>query len=141
MRTDRNLITIVLRNLIENAIKFSDEHEEVLVRGLCEPGESEHVPDICVFEVIDHGEGIPLPMQQRIFERFYQVDQSRDGSKIARGTGLGLAIVKHAVRTLGGSIKVKSVWQRGTTMRVELPGALSPRESHADRTGEGPSAA
>jgi two-component system phosphate regulon sensor histidine kinase PhoR len=139
LRTDRNLLTIVLRNLIENAIKFSSEGDEVLVRGLVEDTESGRGRRPCVFEVIDHGQGIPLPMQQRIFERFYQVDQSRDGSKIARGTGLGLAIVKHAVRTLGGAIKVKSVWQRGTTMRVELPGALPPRERSAGSGG--PSAA
>ncbi len=141
MRTDRNLITIVLRNLIENAIKFSSEKDEVLVRGMVEAGDDEHTHHMCVFEVIDHGQGIPLPMQQRIFERFYQVDQSRDGSKIARGTGLGLAIVKHAVRTLGGTIKVKSVWQRGTTMRVELPGAIPPLGANPDRADEDPSAA
>lgn len=120
LRTDRNLLTIILRNLIENAIKFSKDGDEVLVSGRIEPGDDADGPRNCVFEVIDHGVGIPLPMQQRIFERFYQVDASRDGSKIARGTGLGLAIVKHAVRTLGGNIRVKSVWKRGTTMTVEL---------------------
>lgn len=124
LRTDRNLLTITLRNLIENAIKFSDKGDEVLVRGSVEAEEDPRASRTCLFEVVDHGQGIPLPMQQRIFERFYQVDASRDGSKIARGTGLGLAIVKHAVRTLGGTIKVKSVWQRGTTMTVELAGAV-----------------
>ncbi|UYV12302.1 MAG: PAS domain-containing sensor histidine kinase [Phycisphaera sp.] len=124
LRTDRNLVTIILRNLIENAIKFSDKGDEVLVRGVVEPGADPNAARTCVFEVIDQGQGIPLAMQQRIFERFYQADTSRDGSKVARGTGLGLAIVKHAVRTLGGTIKVKSVWQRGTTMTVELAGAV-----------------
>jgi len=124
LRTDRNLVTIILRNLIENAIKFSNEGDEVLVRGSVQPNTNPRAMRTCVFEVVDHGQGIPLPMQQRIFERFYQADTSRDGSKIARGTGLGLAIVKHAVRTLGGTIKVKSVWQRGTTMTVELTGAV-----------------
>lgn len=141
MRTDRNLLTIVLRNLIENAIKFSAHDDEVLVRGVVETVEGDATQVLCVFEVVDHGEGIPLPMQQRIFERFYQVDQSRDGSKIARGTGLGLAIVKHAVRTLGGTIKVKSVWQRGTTMRVELPSALPPADARDQRADQDPSAA
>lgn len=124
LRTDRNLITIVLRNLIENAIKFSKAGDEVLVRGTVGRGANPREARACVFEVIDQGQGIPLPMQQRIFERFYQADTSRDGSKIARGTGLGLAIVKHAVRTLGGTIRVKSVWQHGTTMTVELAGAV-----------------
>lgn len=124
LRTDRNLLTIILRNLIENAIKFSGRGDEVLVRGVAEPDEDPRAARTCVLEVIDQGQGIPLPMQQRIFERFYQADTSRDGSKIARGTGLGLAIVKHAVRTLGGTIKVKSVWKHGTTMTVELAGAV-----------------
>ncbi len=141
LRTDRNLLTIILRNLIENAIKFSDQGDEVLVRGTIEAGASGRSPRACVFEVIDQGQGIPLPMQQRIFERFYQVDTSRDGSKVSRGTGLGLAIVKHAVRTLGGNIKVKSVWQRGTTMTVELAGAVPPPRPEKGLVGEGSPAA
>lgn len=145
LRTDRNLFTIILRNLIENAIKFSEPGDEVLVRGTVVAGGSGRHSLLCVFDVIDQGQGIPLPMQQRIFERFFQVDASRDGSKIARGTGLGLAIVKHAVRSLGGTIKVKSVWQRGTTMTVELPNALprikDDRDDANDPTGTGGSAA
>ncbi|MFI4883306.1 MAG: sensor histidine kinase [Phycisphaerales bacterium JB064] len=141
LRTDRNLLTIILRNLIENAIKFSDEGDEVLVRGTIEDPENGNAGHTVVFEVIDHGQGIPVPMQQRIFERFYQVDPSRDGSRNARGTGLGLAIVKHAVRSLGGAIKVKSVWQRGTTMRVELANALPPHKPERSRSDSGPSAA
>ena len=141
LRTDRNLFTIILRNLIENAIKFSEPGDEVLVRGAVAVGGPGRAGAACVFEVIDQGQGIPLPMQQRIFERFFQADASRDGSKAARGTGLGLAIVKHAVRSLGGAIKVKSVWQRGTTMTVELPGALSPQKALHGPAGDGSSAA
>jgi len=81
------------------------------------------------FEVIDRGIGIPLAQQQRIFERFFQVDSSRGGAvnsaNARRGTGLGLAIVKHAVKQLGGTIGIESIWKEGTTMRVELPGCLS----------------
>lgn len=137
LRTDRNLVTIILRNLIENAIKFSQAGQAVLVRGWAEASDQGPGQDgqaVAVFEVIDHGPGIPLPMQQRIFERFYQVDASRDGSRVARGTGLGLAIVKHAVRSLGGTIKVKSVWQQGTTMRVELPGSVGGLTQDAPNT-------
>ena len=72
--------------------------------------------------VIDEGLGIPLDQQPRIFERFYQVDPSRDGFASRRGTGLGLAIVKHAVKALGGTIRMESVWKQGTEMIVELPG-------------------
>jgi len=73
--------------------------------------------------VRDRGVGIPLKDQERIFERFYQVDKSRARSSARRGTGLGLAIVKHATRVLGGEIRVDSVWQEGTTMTVTLPDA------------------
>jgi signal transduction histidine kinase len=74
-------------------------------------------------KVIDRGIGIPLDQQARIFERFYQVDPARSGKR--RGTGLGLSIVKHAARALGGSVDVESVWGEGTTMIVELPGAVA----------------
>ncbi len=54
------------------------------------------------------------------------MDQSRTGNG-PRGTGLGLTIVKHAVKLLGGTIRVDSVWKRGTTMTVELPEGRAPR--------------
>ena len=75
-------------------------------------------------EVIDEGIGIPFSQQQRIFERYYQVDEARTVTARRRGTGLGLAIVKHTVRLLGGTVKVSSVWKQGTTMTVELPGVV-----------------
>ncbi|MCA9298172.1 MAG: hypothetical protein KDA28_03850, partial [Phycisphaerales bacterium] len=63
----------------------------------------------------------PIEDQERIFERFYQVDPARSGHPSTRGTGLGLAIVKHAVRQFGGNVAVESVWGQGTTMIVQLP--------------------
>jgi two-component system phosphate regulon sensor histidine kinase PhoR len=137
MRTDRNLLTLILRNLIENAVKFSKPGGSVQVIGRPATIERESAapaPGVR-FEVIDSGVGIPLNQQQRIFERFYQVDEARTGSAggDTRGTGLGLAIVKHAVRTLGGGIRVRSVWQQGTTMTVELPGALGAAASPTGR--------
>ncbi|MFM9995459.1 MAG: ATP-binding protein [Phycisphaerales bacterium] len=134
LRTDRDLLTLVLKNLVENATKFADEDTEVRLVGrpvAPEPGgEPLRDPDGAApgggarFDVIDRGVGIPLSQQQRIFERYYQVDPSRSGFSPRRGSGLGLAIVKHAVKTLGGSIRVHSVWKQGTTMTVELPGVL-----------------
>jgi signal transduction histidine kinase len=123
LRTDRMLLGLVLGNLIDNATKFAFEGSEVRVVG--RPiGGAEGAARGVRFEVIDQGVGIPLEQQARIFERYYQVDEARDGARIRRGTGLGLAIVKHAVRRLGGSVRVQSIWHQGTTMTVELPGAL-----------------
>lgn len=137
--SDRKLLSLILRNLIENATKFAYEGTTIRIAA--------HKRDnTTVIEVIDRGVGIPLAQQSRIFERFFQVDpsrtprpraaapaappaapgadsraQSRDPLPPPRGTGLGLSIAKHAVKTLGGTISVESVWGEGTTMRVELP--------------------
>jgi len=121
--TDSRLLRLVLRNLIDNAVKFAYEDTTVQVRGSVSPGERGGRAG-ARFEVVDRGIGIPLAQQQRIFERFFQVDGARTGSHGRRGTGLGLAIVKHALRAIGGSIRVDSVWQQGTTMTVELPGCV-----------------
>lgn len=126
MKTDRRILMLILKNLVENATKFAEVGTEVLVRGtVLRDHDGEDSPRCGArFEVIDRGEGIPLAQQQRIFERFFQVDESRTGQPQSRGTGLGLAIVKHGVNALEGSVAVKSVWQKGTTITVDLPDVL-----------------
>lgn len=118
MRTDRKLVLLILRNLIDNATKFAFERTPVVVRGTVEPGGTLAGARLAV---IDRGVGIPLKHQQRIFERFYQVDDSRARTGARRGSGLGLSIVRHALRRLEGEIRVDSVWQEGTTMTVTIP--------------------
>ncbi|MFG0241822.1 MAG: sensor histidine kinase [Phycisphaerales bacterium JB054] len=131
--TDEKLIRLVLRNLIDNAIKFAYEGTAVRVVAsqvaaeAATPGNGAPPSTgrgTLRLQIIDRGIGIPLPQQQRVFERFYQVDEARTGSPRRRGTGLGLAIVKHALRALHGTIRVESVWQQGTTMTVDLPDCL-----------------
>jgi two-component system phosphate regulon sensor histidine kinase PhoR len=114
LTTDPKLLRMVLKNLIDNAIKFANP--ETPVRTV-----ARRAGDIVRVQVIDQGAGIPINQQQRVFERFFQVDPARTGFQHRRGTGLGLAIVKHAVKALGGTISVESVWKQGTTMTVELP--------------------
>lgn len=135
VRSDDGLIGLIVRNLVENATKFAREGTAVrigceAVRVPPDPG-NPPPPDASLpmglrLTVRDKGLGIPLAHQQRIFERFYQVDRARAGGVSARGTGLGLAIVKHAARRLGGRVGVESVYQQGTTMIVELPGCVDP---------------
>lgn len=119
VRTDASLFELIIKNLLENALKFAFEGTRVRLVGEVDGLTSR-------WRVIDQGLGIPLSQQQRIFDRFYQVDAARTGSPKRRGTGLGLAIVKNAVKTLEGSIRVESVWKQGTTMTVELPGSVVP---------------
>ncbi|RMH10749.1 MAG: PAS domain-containing protein [Planctomycetota bacterium] len=114
--TDRAALLLILRNLVDNAIKFSRDGGTVRIEAVPARTSSD-----LVLRIIDRGIGIPLAQQQRIFERFYQVDQARSSAQQRRGTGLGLAIVKHAVRGLNGRIEVQSIWQEGTTMTVVLP--------------------
>lgn len=130
VRTDPVLLDLIVRNLIENATKFAREQTPVVISVKSEnipvdpvnpPPAGADLPLGVRLAVKDLGIGIPIAHQQRIFERFYQVDRARTGGSVQRGTGLGLAIVKHAVRRLGGTVGVESVYQQGTTMIVELP--------------------
>lgn len=145
IRTDRKLLMLILRNLIENAAKFAFEDTTVRVVGtLVEaqlpsgafatpgaPAVSGPARGVARFEVIDKGIGIPLNQQDRVFERFYQVDPARSGGG-KRGTGLGLAIVKHAAKALGGRVGIKSVWGQGTTAWAEISVELAPHEGEAE---------
>lgn len=116
IRTDPRLFELIFKNLIENAGKFAFEHTAIVVTA--RPGDA---PETSVWRVTDRGVGIPIHHQPKVFDRFYQVDSARTGTQGRRGTGLGLAIVQNAVRALGGSIRVESIWQQGTTMIAELP--------------------
>lgn len=92
-------------NLIENAIKYSDEKGRIWVKALRD-GEK------IVVSVKDEGIGIAQEHHERLFERFYRVDKSR--STKAGGTGLGLSIVKHIAVLFGASLKVESKVGEGT---------------------------
>ena len=96
-------------NLIENAIKYSNENGIVKIDLTLEE-------QYFVFKVKDNGIGIPKNYIPRIFERFYRVDKSRS----TRGTGLGLAIVKHIVKLFNGEISVKSKVGIGSTFTVKI---------------------
>lgn len=131
IHSDPSLIKLMLRNLVSNAIKFAHEGTSVRViarvdqvpidRAVSPPDGLRPADGGLVLAVKDKGVGIPLEHQQRVFERFYQVDEARSGSAAKRGTGLGLAIVKHAAKRLGGAVSLESVYQSGTTITIELP--------------------
>ncbi len=110
---DRSYFDIVMRNLIDNAIKYVDaERGRVRVTAYA-TGEGVSI------EVADNGIGIPQADLDRIFERFYRVDKAR--SRELGGTGLGLSIVKHIVLAHKGKVEVRSRINRGTTFTVTLP--------------------
>jgi len=112
--TDRSALTVVVRNLIDNAVKYSDE-SEVDVRVV-----ASEVDGAIVLEVKDHGIGIPKRDLKKVFHRFYRVPDEPTRSR--KGTGLGLFVVWALVRSLGGRVEAASDGPgTGTTMRVRLP--------------------
>jgi signal transduction histidine kinase len=131
---DRRLLTHLLGNLLENALKYSEPPSTVRLRVVVE---AEGVR--CV--VSDRGLGIPEPDLPRLFDSFYR---GQNVGSIA-GSGLGLAVVKRAVDVQGGTIDIRSERGRGTTVSVWLPlGANAAGDdgrpaSNPDREGaEGP---
>jgi two-component system, OmpR family, phosphate regulon sensor histidine kinase PhoR len=111
---DADQIVHVVRNLADNAIKYTPEG------GAIEVGARQEGPDLLIW-VKDTGIGIPRGEIERVFNRFYRVDKAR--SRRIGGTGLGLAIVKDIVESHGGRIKVDTEMGRGSTFTVVLPGA------------------
>jgi two-component system phosphate regulon sensor histidine kinase PhoR len=101
-----------VRNLVDNAIKYSDAGTTVRVRAFRQDGEIR-------IEVTDRGYGIAPEHIERLFERFYRVDKAR--SRDSGGTGLGLAIVKHVAQYHRGRVEVKSELGKGSTFSIVLP--------------------
>jgi len=104
---------LVLQNLIENAIRYTDAGGRVVV-SLREDEDS------VVFRVEDNGIGIPPEDQEKVFSRFYRSANAQ--ARKHKGTGLGLAIVRRIVEQEGGSISLESTPGEGTTVTVRFPG-------------------
>ena len=109
---DPELLGTALRNLVENAIRYSPEKTKVGIGVIEKNGQIK-------ISVKDQGPGIPEDEQDRIFERFYRVDPAR--SRQTGGTGLGLSIVKHVMGQHGGEITLWSIPGEGSTFTMTLP--------------------
>jgi len=141
---DRSLLIVAVHNLIANAIAYSSEGGRVGVGAKIVDGAVE-------IAVTDQGIGIEADELERVFERFYRIDQAR--SRNTGGSGLGLSIVKHTVQNHGGDVRVWSKPGRGSTFMIRLPLAEPPIEASdatespstddlpAARTPESPTAA
>ena len=114
MEADASKLTQVCYNLIGNAIKYTPEGGEVLVK-LSRSGRD------AVLEVSDSGIGISAADLPHVFERFYRADKARTRLSETGGTGLGLSIVRQIVRLHAGTVTVKSELGKGSTFTVLLP--------------------
>jgi CheY-like chemotaxis protein len=126
---DQDRLIQVFTNLLSNAIKFSPRGVEVEVS-------LEIDADTARVSVSDHGPGIPVEFQARIFGKFQQAESS--ASRRHGGTGLGLAIARAIVERHDGRIRFRTSPDDGTTFVVELPCAATPRESSPDATSAAP---
>jgi two-component system phosphate regulon sensor histidine kinase PhoR len=113
---DRDELSRVAENLIENAIKYgqSGEKVDISVAAVRDGG-----TDLVGFTVADYGPGIAPEHVPRLTERFYRADAADSRNK--GGTGLGLAIVKHIVNRHGGRLTIESKLGEGSRFRVTIP--------------------
>ncbi|RBY91517.1 two-component sensor histidine kinase [Blastococcus sp. TBT05-19] len=109
-------LATAVTNLLANAVAYSPGESRIAVAARARSGFAE-------IAVTDSGIGIPRADRQRVFERFYRVDQSRASS--TGGTGLGLAIVKHVASNHGGSVSVWSEEGLGSTFTLRIPLAVA----------------
>ena len=126
LRTDEGKIAQVLRNLVSNALKFTERGE---VRVSARRGGENAV----VFEVCDTGVGIAKEDLERVFEEFAQIDNPLQ--KRAKGTGLGLNLSRRLARLLGGDLTVRSTLGAGSTFTLTVP-AIHPEAIEIDRMEE-----
>ena len=118
--TKYELFYPIVKNLIENAIQYSQENGQITISYAIENQQLR-------LSVQDTGIGISQKDQERIFERFYRVDKAR--SRHSGGTGLGLAIVQNYTELLGGKIAIDSHLGLGTTFTITLPLTKKPKNS------------
>jgi two-component system phosphate regulon sensor histidine kinase PhoR len=111
VRGNEDRLGQVLVNLLHNAVKFSPDGGDVVVRVAV-------TAEDVIVSVQDHGVGVPKADQARVFERFYKADKAR---RRGGGTGLGLAIARHVVEAHGGRIRLESEEGRGSTFSFALP--------------------
>jgi two-component system, OmpR family, sensor histidine kinase SenX3 len=125
---DGRQIVSAIYNLLDNAVKYSDPASSVEVLAAVDR-------DGVSISVRDHGIGIPVRDLERVFERFYRVDQAR--SRQTGGTGLGLAIVRHVANNHAGDVQVTSRLGEGSTFTLRLPTAsTSQLDRDLDPAGE-----
>ena len=117
VHVDADAMRQILRNLLDNAIRYAPSGTSVTVTARRGDGQA-HVT------VDDEGPGIPTAHLERVFERFYRIDAAR--SREAGGTGLGLSIVKHLVVAHGGDVGIESEVGKGTRVWVVLPTSPDP---------------
>ncbi len=117
MAFDHEKVQTILINLISNALKFTPPDGQIVV--FVTAGPERQPPEQVIIHVRDTGAGIPADRVHRIFDRFYQVDDSN--TRKGEGTGIGLALVQELVKLMKGQVTVDSTPGAGTDFQITLP--------------------
>lgn len=129
---DARLLARAVDNLVANAVQYNRDGGRVVVAGCVEEVEADSWrPATVVLTVEDTGPGVPPAAWERIFDRFYRLDESR--SRATGGSGLGLSICRAAASVFGGTVRVSASSPHGTTFELRLPGR-GPLEGQAGET-------
>jgi len=124
---DADALALALSNLLDNAIKYSSNGTEIILR-------LQRDEDMILISVTDQGIGIPREEREKIFEKFYRVSTGLVHD--VKGSGLGLAIVRHIVKAHQGQITVRSEPKRGSTFTICLPIASDHSNAAAQQVKE-----
>ncbi len=112
INADKNMFTTVVRNTVSNAIKFTPQRGQIILRA-------EPAGDFVLVSVTDTGVGIPDTMKDKLFD--IKINTAASGTHGEKGTGFGLVLCKDFVEKHGGSIWVESKEHQGTTVYFTLP--------------------
>jgi signal transduction histidine kinase len=115
---DRELLRLALLNLLDNAIRYSPAGTPITLS-------LDSLGTLVAIDVIDNGPGIPPSQQQKVFERFYRIDEAR--SRKNGGSGLGLSIAKSVLQSQNAFLRLTSQEGKGSLFHIELPVAILPR--------------
>jgi signal transduction histidine kinase len=134
IKTDEDKVYEILSNLLDNSIKYSPDESRVIVRGRRQSN------GVTVW-VIDEGRGVPVELHEKIFERFYQVDQS--STRAVGGTGLGLYICRKLAEVIGGRLWLESSDHQGSSFCLWIPSTPPASRAHdiprtRSRSSDGP---
>jgi signal transduction histidine kinase len=115
INTDAGLVMVIIKNLLENAIRYS----RLTIKSLIELDIAVLNDDSIQISITDNGLGIPNQIQDKVFNMFFK------GNNLSSGSGLGLYMVKTAACKLGGKVTLNSTINSGTTMQITLPALKS----------------
>ena len=117
------LLLVELDNVLANAVFYNRDAGRIEISGAAGDRSAAGAVDAIVITVSDTGTGIPPGEFERVFDRFYRLDQSRAPG--TGGSGLGLAICREVLAVLRGSIRIAASSREGTTFEITLPGRVA----------------